>query len=123
MVILTHAHFDHIGANVDNRGQPMFPNARYVISEIEWTHATRNADDVTRAQLLTISDRVERIALDARIVPGIWAVPAPGHCAGADRADWSNRLASDSSISPMWSIIRFNCSIPIGTSTSTLTRP
>src|ERR1022692_1323256 len=39
-VVLTHAHPDHIGGAVDIRQpkapRPMFPNARYVISELEW---------------------------------------------------------------------------------------
>src|ERR1039457_4933867 len=49
-VVLTHAHPDHIGGAVDMRRpkapRPMFPNARYVISELEWevwmgAHANR----------------------------------------------------------------------------------
>jgi glyoxylase-like metal-dependent hydrolase (beta-lactamase superfamily II) len=35
-VILTHAHPDHIGGAIDLCGRPSFPNARYVLSEIEW---------------------------------------------------------------------------------------
>ncbi len=30
-VILTHAHPDHVGGNVDSEGRPAFPNARYVM--------------------------------------------------------------------------------------------
>ena len=35
-VIITHAHPDHIGGAIDLCGRPAFPNARYVLSEIEW---------------------------------------------------------------------------------------
>ena len=35
-VILTHAHPDHIGGAIDLCGRPAFPNARYVLSELEW---------------------------------------------------------------------------------------
>ena len=35
-VILTHAHPDHIGGAIDLFGRPAFPNARYVLSELEW---------------------------------------------------------------------------------------
>ncbi|MEM2905851.1 MAG: MBL fold metallo-hydrolase [Candidatus Bathyarchaeia archaeon] len=35
-VILTHAHPDHIGGNLDSQGKPAFPNARYIISKTEW---------------------------------------------------------------------------------------
>ncbi len=31
-VLITHAHADHIGGNVDSQGRPAFPSARYVIS-------------------------------------------------------------------------------------------
>lgn len=44
-VILTHLHFDHCGGAVtkDENGslQPAFPNARYHVSEIQWTAATQ----------------------------------------------------------------------------------
>lgn len=33
VVLLTHAHGDHVGGNVDVDGNPAFPNARYVMSQ------------------------------------------------------------------------------------------
>ena len=36
LVILTHAHPDHLGGNVDEDGHVAFPRARWVISKTEW---------------------------------------------------------------------------------------
>ena len=36
LVILTHAHPDHIGGNTDIDGKPVFGNAEWVISGKEW---------------------------------------------------------------------------------------
>ena len=36
IVILSHAHGDHIGGNVDPMGKAAFPNARYVMRKEEW---------------------------------------------------------------------------------------
>lgn len=36
LVILTHAHPDHIGGNTDIDGKPVFVNAEWVISGMEW---------------------------------------------------------------------------------------
>lgn len=81
-VIITHGHGDHIQSNVDAAGAPTFPNARYVISQPDWEHWTREPGDSARKHLLGIRERVERVAPDAEIVPGIRGVPAPGHTPG-----------------------------------------
>jgi glyoxylase-like metal-dependent hydrolase (beta-lactamase superfamily II) len=81
-VILTHGHGDHIQANATADGQPTFPHARYLISAPEWEHWTREPGEAARAHLLAIQERVERVAPDAQLVPGIRGVPAPGHTPG-----------------------------------------
>lgn len=35
-VFITHAHNDHVGWTLTDQGTPMFPNARYLLHEIEW---------------------------------------------------------------------------------------
>jgi glyoxylase-like metal-dependent hydrolase (beta-lactamase superfamily II) len=82
LVIITHAHGDHIQANTNADGTPTFPNATYVISAPEWDHWTREPSDTVLANLIGIEDRVRRVAPDAEIAPGIQAVPAPGHTPG-----------------------------------------
>jgi glyoxylase-like metal-dependent hydrolase (beta-lactamase superfamily II) len=36
VVIISHAHPDHIGGNLDADGKPLYPNARYFIWKEEW---------------------------------------------------------------------------------------
>ncbi len=81
-VVITHGHWDHVNGNTDGHGNPTFPNARYVISEVEWEERTREPNETDQAQLLAIADRFERIPMDGEIVPGIRAIPAPGHTLG-----------------------------------------
>lgn len=81
-VIITHAHWDHVDGNTDGHGKPTFPNARYVISQTEWDEVQREPSDSDRKQILSIPDRFERVPMDAEIVPGVRAVPIPGHTLG-----------------------------------------
>jgi glyoxylase-like metal-dependent hydrolase (beta-lactamase superfamily II) len=41
-VVITHAHPDHIGGNLDAEQRPAFPNARYVLWRAEWEFWTRS---------------------------------------------------------------------------------
>ncbi|HET8629821.1 MAG TPA: MBL fold metallo-hydrolase [Thermomicrobiales bacterium] len=96
-VILSHAHPDHLGGNLDDAGRPAFPNARYVLGRTEWAcwtagpgltgpaaHGT--AQDamrrVARDNLLPLADRIDLLDGEDEAVPGIRAVAAPGHTPG-----------------------------------------
>jgi glyoxylase-like metal-dependent hydrolase (beta-lactamase superfamily II) len=101
-VILTHAHPDHIGGAVDWRNPaaplPMFPNARFVMAEAEWDFWTSAHVDLrslrvdgavkaampftARRCLQALRHQVELIGRETEIVPGIRALPAPGHTPG-----------------------------------------
>jgi glyoxylase-like metal-dependent hydrolase (beta-lactamase superfamily II) len=101
-VIFTHAHPDHIGGALDMREPrrlaPVFPNAHYVMSEAEWDFWTGRHVDLrglrvpgdVRARmestakrcLLALRHQVELIGGEADIVPGVRAIPAPGHTPG-----------------------------------------
>jgi glyoxylase-like metal-dependent hydrolase (beta-lactamase superfamily II) len=97
-VVLTHAHPDHIGGAVDLRGRPAFPNARYVLfdSELEFWNSPRPdlqplrlPDDLknsirSEAQrcLHALRHQIEPLDREAEVVPGVRAIPAPGHTPG-----------------------------------------
>ena len=101
-VVFTHAHPDHVGGAVDGRNpralEPMFPNARYVMTEVEWDfwtsthvdlhgmrvgdHAKSDMQFIARRSLLALRHQVELIERETEIVPGLRAIPAPGHTPG-----------------------------------------
>lgn len=90
-VVITHAHGDHIGGNVDAGGKPAFANARYVMHRKEWDYwttklaeppAARDMNFIVRNNLPPIKDRLVFIDKDTEIVPGIKAEHSPGHTPG-----------------------------------------
>ncbi len=82
VVITTHGHGDHISGNTDGQGNPTFPNARYVISDVEWQRLSAEPNEAAQKHLQAIAGRYERVTPGDEIVPGITAVPAPGHAPG-----------------------------------------
>lgn len=91
VVVLTHGHADHIGGNVDAAGRPAYPNARYVMARREWEFWTSasvlaSAPAVFRLaaarNLPPIRGQIELIEGETEIVPGVLALPTPGHTPG-----------------------------------------
>ncbi|HLK62095.1 MAG TPA: MBL fold metallo-hydrolase [Bryobacteraceae bacterium] len=97
-VILTHAHADHIGGAVNSAGRPAFPNARYVLAESEWDlwmadrvnleglrvpgEVRETLQSTARRCLRALRFQAEPIDRETEIVPGVRAIPAPGHTPG-----------------------------------------
>jgi glyoxylase-like metal-dependent hydrolase (beta-lactamase superfamily II) len=98
-VIITHAHGDHVGGLTGQADSLTFPNARYYVSNPEWTFWTakkvmfpanfrggaemaKGFIDAAQKQFAAIRDRVTRIEMNQEIIPGFTAVSTPGHTPG-----------------------------------------
>ncbi len=92
IVVLTHAHGDHVGGNTDSEGRAAFPHARYLMTRAEWDFWTAEA---TLAQpdyewmslfvqksLLPLKDRFQFLEQETEIAPGVFTLSAPGHTPG-----------------------------------------
>lgn len=97
VVIITHAHPDHIGGNTNARGAPLFPNARYIMNRREWEfwllEPTFSPQEEAikpialasiQKNLRSIQDRFELIEVkgEKEVIPGITLIEAPGHSPG-----------------------------------------
>jgi glyoxylase-like metal-dependent hydrolase (beta-lactamase superfamily II) len=83
---------------VDPGGRPVFPNAHYVLSELEWEfwtsarpglgelsvppHVKDLIGNTARSCLEALRLRLEPIERETEICPGVRAIPAPGHTPG-----------------------------------------
>jgi glyoxylase-like metal-dependent hydrolase (beta-lactamase superfamily II) len=91
-VILTHAHPDHCWGLVTAGDALAFPNAQIYITQADlefWTDEAKLSHNVigpfverTRKVLLPIRDRIQFVRNGQEIVPGVEALPAPGHTVG-----------------------------------------
>jgi glyoxylase-like metal-dependent hydrolase (beta-lactamase superfamily II) len=91
IVIITHAHPDHVAGTLDEAGRLVFPNAHYFIAKDEWefwvsdvaaTKAAAVMVNIARQNLVPMRDRLTLIDDAAEIVPGIQANATPGHTPG-----------------------------------------
>jgi glyoxylase-like metal-dependent hydrolase (beta-lactamase superfamily II) len=90
-VINTHLHFDHCGGNTIKEGgqwKPAFPNARYLVQELEWLDAV-NSNERTQASYLKETFMpleqagcIERVSGEHEVVPGVKLIRTNGHTRG-----------------------------------------
>ncbi|MEP9380146.1 MBL fold metallo-hydrolase [Aquabacter sp. CN5-332] len=88
-LILSHAHPDHCWGTMGADGIPNFPNATVHISEAEWGFwdacnepALELAVAGFRQQVVPLRDRIRFFAGGDEVLPGIYALSAPGHTPG-----------------------------------------
>ena len=83
IVALSHGHWDHVGGNTLPSGVPAFPNARYVIPRSEYTYWVTEEPPaeipLIYKNLIYIREQLDLIEAGEEIIPGLQAVPAPGH--------------------------------------------
>lgn len=98
LVIITHAHPDHIGGLLAEDGTPCFPNAEYIIWKREWDFWFSEVErervgsgipgffyDLARSRLEAVRESTRRIELDeerSELAAGVYVRPAPGHTPG-----------------------------------------
>jgi glyoxylase-like metal-dependent hydrolase (beta-lactamase superfamily II) len=100
VVLCTHLHFDHVGWNTkleNGRWVPTFPNARYLMSKVDFDHfGNAGLDSHDAMHLLSYNDSVlpvveagqaDFIHLDRMrdhdLGTDLWLESAPGHTAGS----------------------------------------
>jgi glyoxylase-like metal-dependent hydrolase (beta-lactamase superfamily II) len=100
IVLCTHLHFDHVGWNTrleNGRWVPTFPNARYLMSKVDFDHfgqVTPESHDAIH--MLSYQDsvlpvaaagQVDFVAMDRMgdhdLGPDLWLEAAPGHTMGS----------------------------------------
>lgn len=85
-VLISHGHWDHLGGCADDKGNLLFPNARFAIAEGEyqdWINAVPESEEdtlhITQDRLKAIKPQLDFIDPDGKIVKGIRAINTPGH--------------------------------------------
>lgn len=90
IVLLSHAHLDHMSGAVGVQGQPAFPKARYLLSQVEWDYWHTSDDQPGGAErtarireiLAALRPQLDLIPMDYAPRTGIRIIPCPGHTPG-----------------------------------------
>jgi glyoxylase-like metal-dependent hydrolase (beta-lactamase superfamily II) len=83
LFLLTHVHADHVGWNADAAGEPLF--GRYVLHRDALDAARKRAeegDEIVRRCVLGLGGRLETIAGEVELAPGVATFELPGHDVG-----------------------------------------
>lgn len=93
-VVFTHCHPDHLWGVLDDFDDPLFPNAEYMMGQVEWdywfdpnTASTISGDRASmavgaRRRLEVMEERLSRFGDGQEILPGVAAHASYGHTPG-----------------------------------------
>jgi glyoxylase-like metal-dependent hydrolase (beta-lactamase superfamily II) len=89
-VIITHAHPDHVGGNLDQEGHVIYSNAQFFVLRPEWEFWTSEQANrapeqfvhIARRNLEPLRDRLTLVDDGTEIAPGVRVVAAVGHTPG-----------------------------------------
>jgi glyoxylase-like metal-dependent hydrolase (beta-lactamase superfamily II) len=94
-IVFSHGHGDHIGGNMDSKGNPVFSNARYFMFRKEWEFWTSRSgssnmpEDIQdnillplKKNLFPLKDKMNLFEGNREIIPGISYIETPGHTPG-----------------------------------------
>lgn len=87
-VVSTHLHADHVGWNVTDKAagsRPLFPNARYIVTRVDWENRLTIAGEATAKRCLDPIQESGQLTLvedGYRVVPGVELLGTPGHTPG-----------------------------------------
>ena len=90
-IFITHAHPDHVGGALDDRGEPVFSHATYYICRTEWEfwfseQATIQPGgwmtEFAREKLTSLKNMTVPLERDEEILSGVSVLLAPGHTPG-----------------------------------------
>ena len=94
LILHTHFHGDHIGGLQAADGSQVYPNARILVPEREWSFWNDPAEESratevrrpgfanVRRRFAPYQGKISTFAPGAEVAPGVAAVPTPGHSPG-----------------------------------------
>jgi glyoxylase-like metal-dependent hydrolase (beta-lactamase superfamily II) len=90
-IFITHAHADHVGGALNDKGEPVFTGATYYICKTEWDfwfseRAAKQAGDwmtdFAQEKLAPLKEKTVMIEQEGEILPEVSVLFAPGHTPG-----------------------------------------
>ena len=94
LIVVSHFHGDHVQGIRGQDGNAVFPNAALMVPEAEWAfwmdegqmsrapEAMQGAFQGVRRVFAPVAGEVERYTGERELLPGLTALPAPGHTPG-----------------------------------------